>query len=419
MSNLEFAKAVGKDIKKVQSGVIENKYELVNPSNGERFISPISYWYPDFHKTTSKWNQAITMSDKLGFVIINPNSGPGDQKDDMYVQQAIRAKAVGATVLAYVATGYGKIEIDSIISQIKQYQDWYTIEGVFLDETINGFSEQASLIPKYIEMGKRIKDTYGKDFIVVANPGSNVIESLLDSADVFMNFESAAENYINDSREVTPSYCLSQPYNKFWHCIYNVNKSNYKAVLEKADKEHVGHLYLVDNPSYGSPAAPWLQNAMRDWANKNTSLAKRVEQLETSGTTAPSGQASSITMSIYKIPDEYLPKSFKNKVDAKIAIYGNIVNISIKVNSYIGSSSETDSDKATETWPASLMGINGEITVPFTKYSSKQGYAPFIALDDAKLMTFRGSGMDSQGMCHGNTQYLCPNPEIPSGWQKL
>ena len=138
MSNLEFAKAVGKDIKKAQSDIINNKYELVNPSNGERFISPISYWYPDFQKVTSKWNQAITMSDKLGFVIINPNSGPGDQKDDMYVKQAIRAKAVGGTVLGYVATGYGKIEIDSIISQIKKYQEWYTIEGVFLDETING-----------------------------------------------------------------------------------------------------------------------------------------------------------------------------------------------------------------------------------------------------------------------------------------
>ena len=145
MSNLEFAKAVGKDIKKAQSDIINNKYELVNPSNGERFISPISYWYPDFQKAKSKWNQAITMSDKLGFVIINPNSGPGDQKDDMYVKQSIRAKAVGATVIGYVATGYGKIEIDSIISQIKKYQEWYTIEGVFLDETINGFSNKLVL----------------------------------------------------------------------------------------------------------------------------------------------------------------------------------------------------------------------------------------------------------------------------------
>ena len=280
MSNLEFAKAVGKDIKKAQSDIINNKYELVNPSNGERFISPISYWYPDFQKATSKWNQAITMSDKLGFVIINPNSGPGDQKDGMYVKQAIRAKAVGATVIGYVATGYGKIEIDSIISQIKKYQEWYTIEGVFLDETINGFSQQASLIPKYIEMGKRVKDVYGKDFIVVANPGSNIDESLLDSADVFMNFESSADNYI--SREVTPPYYLSQPYNKFWHCIYNVTKENYKAVLDKADKEHVGHLYLVDNPSYSSPASPWLQDAMRNWANKNASLARSVEELKTS-----------------------------------------------------------------------------------------------------------------------------------------
>ena len=406
-----------KDIKEVQSGVIENKYELLNPSNGERFISPISYWYPDFHKTSSKWNQAITMSDKLGFVIINPNSGPGDQKDDMYAQQAIRAKAVGATVLAYVATGYGKVEIDSIISQIKQYQEWYTIEGVFLDETINGFSEQASLIPKYIEMGKRIKDTYGEDFIVVANPGSNVIESLLDSADVFMNFESSAEKYIDGSREVTPSYCLSAPYNKFWHCIYNVTKENYKQVLAKADKEHVGHLYLVDNPSYGNPAAPWLQDAMRDWANKNTSLAKRVERLETSG--VPTSTVSAPEMAVYKIPDEYFPASFKGKITAKMAVYGNAIDISIKANEYIGSSTETDKDEATETWPSGLLDYAGNLTIPFTKYSSKQGYSPFLVVNANGNLTFRGSGMDANGACFGHINYLATNPTVPSGWTKF
>ena len=63
------------------------------------------------------------------------------------------------------------------------------IDGVFFDETINGYSEQASLIPKYKELNQYFKKFEGVDTTVVANPGSNVVEELLDSADVFMNLK--------------------------------------------------------------------------------------------------------------------------------------------------------------------------------------------------------------------------------------
>lgn len=398
------------------SEIEELKNKIDNPNAGERRISPISYWYPDYHKADSKWNQAVTIKDNIGFVIINVDSGSGTVQPE-HIEQAKRAKAVGASVLIYLPTGYGNFDKDNLLERYRKYKADMPglIDGIFFDETINGYSEQASLIPKYKELGEYFKKYEGIDTTIVANPGSNVAEELLDSADVFMNFESSADKYLE--RDITPDYCKRENSTKFWHCIFNVTKDNYKQVLAKADKEHVGHLYLVDNPSYGSPAAPWLQEAMRDWVFKRQSLADRVTRLETTG--VPTSTVSTPEMSVYKIPDEYFPASFKDKITAKMAVYGNAIDISIKVNEYIGSSTETDNDEATETWPSELLDYAGNLTVPFTKYSSKQGYAPFLVANASGKLTFRGSGMDTNGSCFGHVNYLATNPTVPSGWTKL
>lgn len=394
----------------------ELKKKVDNPNAGERRISPISYWYPDYHKADSKWNQAVTIKDNIGFVIINVDSGRGAAQPE-HIEQAKRAKAVGASVLIYLPTGYGNFDQGDLLERYRKYkQDMPNlIDGVFFDETINGYSEQASLIPKYKELNQYFKKFEGVDTTVVANPGSNVAEELLDSADVFMNFESSADKYLE--REITPDYCKRENSTKFWHCIYNVTKDNYKAVLAKADKEHVGHLYLVDNPSYGNPAAPWLQEAMRDWVFKRQAIADRVSKLETTG--VPTSAVSTTEMAVYKIPDEYLPASFKGKITAKMAVYGNAIDISIKVNEYISGSTETDKDEATEAWPSGLLDYAGNLTVPFTKYSSKQGYAPFLVANASGKLTFRGSGMDTNGACFGHVNYLATNPTVPSGWTRL
>lgn len=398
------------------SEIEELKNKIDNPNAGERRISPISYWYPDYHKADSKWNQAVTNKDNIGFVIINVDSGRGTVQPE-HIEQAKRAKAVGASVLIYLPTGYGNFDKDDLLGRYRKYkQDMPNlIDGVFFDETINGYSEQASLIPKYKELNQYFKKFEGVDTTVVANPGSNVAEELLDSADVFMNFESSADKYLE--REITPDYCKRENSTKFWHCIFNVTKENYKQVLAKADKEHVGHLYLVDNSSYGNPAAPWLQEAMRDWVFKRQAIADRVSKLETTG--VPTSTLSAPEMSVYKIPDEYFPASFKGKITAKMAVYGNAIDISIKVNEYISGSTETDKDEATESWPSELLDYAGNLTIPFTKYSSKQGYAPFLVANTSGKLTFRGSGMDANGSCFGHINYLATNPTVPSGWTKL
>ena len=398
------------------SEIEELKNKIDNQNAGERRISPISYWYPDYHKADSKWNQAVTIKDNIGFVIINVDSGSGTVQPE-HIEQAKRAKAVGASVLIYLPTGYGNFDKDDLLGRYRKYkQDMPNIiDGVFFDETINGYSEQASLIPKYKELNQYFKKFEGVDTTVVANPGSNVVEELLDSADVFMNFESSADKYLE--REITPDYCKRENSTKFWHCIFNVTKENYKQVLAKADKEHVGHLYLVDNPSYGNPAAPWLQEAMRDWVFKRQAITDRVSKLETTG--VPTSTVSVPEMAVYKIPDEYFPASFKGKITAKMAVYGNAIDISIKVNEYISSSTETDKDEATETWPSGLLDYAGNLTVPFTKYSSKQGYAPFLVANASGKLTFKGSGMDANGACFGHVNYLATNPTVRNGWTKL
>ena len=69
-----------------------------------------------------------------------------------------------------------------------QYGDLF--RGVFLDEVINGWGAQSGRAGWYGDLIGEIRRTYGKNFTIAINPGSNITEAVcaLDF-DVCMSFE--------------------------------------------------------------------------------------------------------------------------------------------------------------------------------------------------------------------------------------
>nr|DAI34709.1 MAG TPA: Spherulation-specific family 4 [Bacteriophage sp.] len=242
---------------------------------GERYYSPVTYFWPDYYDDgkpgkTSKWAQILKFAGSLGIVILNRNSGNWDEFNVDFKKQAELALAAGAKRAAfYVKTQYlaatlpagdpGRANVpnvdkytpDYILGQIDKAKTQYgdVCQGVFLDETINGWGTQAGRIPAYKSLIDKIRAKYGKDFLIVVNSGSNISEDMcrLDF-DVCMMFEKDATAFLNEDpgTPILPDHMKAYPSTRWWAVVHGVTSENYRQVFDKADKLGIAHLYITD-----------------------------------------------------------------------------------------------------------------------------------------------------------------------------
>ncbi len=115
--------------------------------------------------------------------IINPSNGPGYARDANYDGGIQKLRTAGITVLGYVSTNYGSRSTASIKSDIDQYKNWYSIDGIFFDEMTNwvGMENHYSNLDDYAELK-------GYTF-TVGNPGTDVPSSYIGTVDNIVIYE--------------------------------------------------------------------------------------------------------------------------------------------------------------------------------------------------------------------------------------
>lgn len=291
--------------------------------SGERYSSPVTYYWPDYYnesKGTSKWAKALKAAGTLGIVILNKDSGNWDEKNEDFGKQAARALASGARrAVFYVKTQYGVASLPSndparngvpnpdkytkeyILGQIAKFTEQYgdVAQGVFLDETINGWGDQAGRVQWYKDLIAAIREQYGQSFYIVVNAGSNMSPEMcaLDF-DTAMMFEQDAGKFLNEDANapVLPDHMRSYPSEKWWAVIHGVTKANYRQVFEKLDTLPIGHAYITDgvlvedpnrggqwepvgNP-YANPPSEQLIKLTSSWIRGTLGLALEVEDLK-------------------------------------------------------------------------------------------------------------------------------------------
>lgn len=291
--------------------------------SGERYSSPVTYYWPDYYdeaKGTSKWAKALKAAGTLGIVILNKDSGNWDEKNEDFGKQAARALAAGARrAVFYVKTQYGVASLPSndparngvpnpdkytkeyILGQIAKFTEQYgdVAQGVFLDETINGWGAQAGRVQWYKDLIAAIRAQYGQSFYIVVNAGSNMSPEMcaLDF-DTAMMFEQDAGKFLNEDANapVLPDHMRSYPSEKWWAVIHGVTKDNYRQVFEKLDTLPIGHAYITDgvlvedpnrggqwepvgNP-YANPPSEQLIKLTSSWIRGTLGLALEVEDLK-------------------------------------------------------------------------------------------------------------------------------------------
>ena len=291
--------------------------------SGERYSSPVTYYWPDYYdeaKGTSKWAKALKAGGTLGIVILNKDSGNWDEKNEDFGKQASRALAAGARrAVFYVKTQYGvaslptndparqgvpnpdKYTKEYILGQIAKFTEQYgeVAQGVFLDETINGWGAQAGRVQWYKDLIAAIREQYGQSFYIVVNAGSNMSPEMcaLDF-DTAMMFEQDAGKFLNEDANapVLPDHMRSYPSEKWWAVIHGVTKDNYRRVFEKLDTLPIGHAYITDgvlvedpnrggqwepvgNP-YANPPSEQLIRLTSSWIRGTLGLHLEVEDLK-------------------------------------------------------------------------------------------------------------------------------------------
>jgi mucin-associated surface protein (MASP), putative len=291
--------------------------------SGERYSSPVTYYWPDYYdeaKGTSKWAKALKAAGTLGIVILNKDSGNWDEKNEDFGKQAARALAAGARrAVFYVKTQYGVASLPSndparngvpnpdkytkeyILGQIAKFTEQYgdVAQGVFLDETINGWGAQAGRVQWYKDLIAAIREQYGQNFYIVVNAGSNMSPEMcaLDF-DTAMMFEQDAGKFLNEDANapVLPDHMRSYPSEKWWAVIHGVTKDNYRQVFEKLDTLPIGHAYITDgvlvedpdrggqwepvgNP-YANPPSEQLIRLTSSWIRGTLGLHLEVEDLK-------------------------------------------------------------------------------------------------------------------------------------------
>lgn len=254
---------------------VEDALRQTNPfKNGARYYSPVTYYWPDYYQDGkpgqfSKWAQTLKFRDNLGYVILNRNSGDWEAQEVDFQKQGELALGAGAKkVLFYIKTQYGaainpdaednrgipnaaKFTKEHILEQLKRAKHWYgdLVQGVFLDEVINGWDARKDRLPWYKDLIDTIRRENGLDFVIAINTGSNISQEVCNlDFDVCMMFEGTATKFLeeNPTSPILPDHMKAYPSTRWWAVVHSVTSENYQKVFDKADNLAISHLYVTD-----------------------------------------------------------------------------------------------------------------------------------------------------------------------------
>ena len=271
----QYLKIEDADKKYGEKADVEDALRQTNPfKNGARYYSPVTYYWPDYYQDGkpgqfSKWAQTLKFRDNLGYVILNRNSGDWEAQEVDFQKQGELALGAGAKkVLFYIKTQYGaainpdaeanrgipnaaKFTKEYILEQLKRAKHWYgdLVQGVFLDEVINGWDSRKDRIPWYKDLIDTIRRENGLDFVIAINTGSNISQEVCNlDFDVCMMFEGTASKFLeeNPTSPILPDHMKAYPSTRWWAVVHSVTSENYQKVFDKADNLAISHLYVTD-----------------------------------------------------------------------------------------------------------------------------------------------------------------------------
>ena len=85
------------------------------------------YVYPTY--LGSYWDVIEANPTNVGYIIANPDTGPGTSVNSDYTTHIANMRATGIKVLGYVDTNYAGIALSTVDTTMTTWMDYYAIDG--------------------------------------------------------------------------------------------------------------------------------------------------------------------------------------------------------------------------------------------------------------------------------------------------
>lgn len=233
-----------------------------------------AYWSPDTTDGTAMFQQLVYAVPAVDVVVVNgPHSAPPDPFDPRTAATIARLHREGATVLAYVDSGYlgltglpttrvnpGSTAQADWVAQIgRDIDDWYHLygaaglDGVFVDQTPSSCGQDESYLHAYqAALGTLLRRH--PEAMVAMNPGMATDECYTDVADALVIFENTYAAYLDWT---PPAWVARHPARQFWHLVYDAPSTDaVAAALGMAAQRHAGYVYVTDR-ELTAGGSPW------------------------------------------------------------------------------------------------------------------------------------------------------------------
>ncbi len=215
---------------------------LVDNASADLDVLVPAYFYPVNNSPWDDLNDAASQVEITA--IMNPGSGPGNSQDTNYVNAVDSLRSAGGLVIGYVHTSFGTRDLNTVLSEIDDYDNWYNIDGIFVDEMAN--SGPAERLNYYRDIYNHVK-SIDPNWTVVGNPGTDTLEQYLTwpTADQFVIFEDFGSAYAGDT---TPSWVSDYERTQFAHLIHSESSNvTMQSNLELAVTRNAGSVYITND----------------------------------------------------------------------------------------------------------------------------------------------------------------------------
>lgn len=193
------------------------------------------------------WARLIGAASRTYAVVLNPASGPGPRPDPAFTAAAAALRAAGARLLGYVDTAYGRREGAEVNYEILRYQEWYGVDGCFLDR-VTADRQGLRSCRRLVRSLRRLGAT-----TVVLNPGVHPEPGYLRLADLIVTFEGDWSTYV--AAFSRPEWTARHPPGRFCHLVYGVPDALVPLAVRTAHERGAA----VSGPVTGDLPNPWAQ----------------------------------------------------------------------------------------------------------------------------------------------------------------
>jgi len=229
------------------------------------------YLYPANIHTNAVYNRLMDLKRRYEtvpfWVIVNPASGPGTERDANYTKAIDRLQGAGCVVLGYVTTRYGKRAAAEVRADIDRWGKLYPyIHGIFFDEMI--YEDTAAGADHQSQLNRYAHDA--GYWPTVANPGADTPGRYFasDAADVIVVHE--ANEWPTEAKLKGDYFGGYSDYPPFTRAVLVHSLARFDPQHLQQVRRYARWVYVTDDPY--RPTDPKADNP---W----DSLSKYVEEM--------------------------------------------------------------------------------------------------------------------------------------------